>query len=87
MNRYYLKAETAAANIDGFTSSKKSFCNIQQKDRKFSANLFASLKLFHMLKLKWSLGPVGFGITECRLSILACSCTRSDSLSMTEKAY
>lgn len=77
-----------AQNIDGFTlSTKKSFCNIQQTDKKFSANLFASLKLIHMLKLKWSRGPVGFGITKCRLSILVCSCTRSDSLSMTEQAY
>lgn len=84
MNRRYLQAEKAAQNIDWFMLEWESF---EQKDKKFSTNLFASLKLIHMLKLKWSRGPVGFGITKCRLSILACSCTRSDSLSMTEQAY
>lgn len=84
MNRCYLQAEKAAQNLDGFTLGGGGEFPTEGK---FSANLFASLKHIHMLKLKWSRGPVGFGITKCRLSILACSCTRSDSLSMTEQAY
>lgn len=90
MNKTYLQTERPAWREDGFMFRAKFLPESggrKEGQAKFSGNIFALLMLIHMQKLNWDLGPLGFGITKCRLFILTCSCTRSDSLSMTEQAY
>lgn len=65
MNKSYLQADTAAWNVDGFMFGTKFLQHFAKwrgggVDRaKFSGNIFASLKLIHMLKLKSNLGTYG----------------------------